>query len=253
MIVPTALHANSELRKIRCRLAAAVIAAVAVLGLSGCQSMVGSSTESAQVRFIDTSVDSPALDLYVNGNGAAYSLGYATFSSYIPVTPGTSLISANRANTGQALVNAHAALAAAHQYTAVVSSRLGSLQEKIYPDLTPAAVPGMLSVRVLNEADGAPLDVYLVPGSGSLASAAPLASGLSFTGATGYEHIAANTAYTVAAIPAGAAPSAANAVTVSGITLTGGSGAVRTVVLSDLAGADGKGVYGFVLDDGEGQ
>lgn len=228
---------------------AAVCAMVA--GLSGCQSIVANTTDAAEVRFVDTSVDAPAVDLYVNGSGAAYNLSYGTFSSYVAVIPGASQISANRANTGQVLTNAHAALAGAHQYTAVVSNHLGSLQENIYPDASPAPVSGMISVRVLNEADTAPLDVYLVPGSSALALASPVVSDLSYTSDDGYVRLPANTTYTVFAIPAGAVPTAANAVTVGGITVTGSSGAVRTLVLSDAAKIEGKAVFGFVLDDSE--
>lgn len=233
------------------RVGAGAVLCVAVLGMSGCQSIVSGTTEPSQVRFVDTSVDAPPLDLYVNGTGAAYSLGYATFSSYVDVTPGASLVSANRANSSQAVVNAHTALLSGRQYTAVVSNHLGNLQESLYPDVAPSTEPGMISVRVLDEADTSPLDVYLVPTAGSLALSSPLASGLGYMSATGYEHLAANTTYTVAALPAHALPSAASVVTVSGVTVTGAPGAVRTVVLADSSKIEGRSVYAFVLNDSE--
>lgn len=238
-------------RQMLVRAAAGAVLCGTVLGLSGCQIIAANTPDAALVRFVDTSVDAPALDVYVNGTGVAYNLGYATFSSYVPVSPGTREISANRVNTGQALINAHATLAGARQYTAVVSNRLGSLQENIYPDIPPAQVPGMISVRLLNAADTGPLDVYLVPGSSSLASSSPVVSNLPYTGEAGYVHLAAGTSYLVIAVPAGASPTAASAVTVSGITLSGSAGAVRTVVLSEAQKPGGKTVYGFVLDDSE--
>ena len=233
------------------RLTGGALLCVGVAALSGCQSIVANTTEAAQVRFVDTSVDAPAMDLYVNGTGAAYNLEYGTSSSYVGVIPGTAQISAERANTGQVLINAHASLAGSHQYTAVVSNRLGSLQENIYPDALPPTIPGMLSVRVLNVADSGPVDVYLVPGLNALPMASPIASNLSYTGEAGYVHLSANTSYTVVVFPAGAAPTAANAISVSGITVAGSSGAVRTLVLSDAAKIQGKAVFGFVLDDSE--
>ena len=223
----------------------------AVAGLPGCQSIVANTTDAAQVRFVDTSVDAPPLDMYVNGSGAAYNLSYGTFSTYMGVIPGAAQITANRASTGQALISAHAALSGSHLYTAIISNHVGSLQENIYPDVLPATVPGTLAVRVLNAADTSPLDVYLVPNLNALALASPVASNLSYTAEAGYVHLPANGTYMVVAVPAGAVPTIANAVTVSGITLTGGPGAVRTLVLSDAAKIDGKAVFGFVLNDSE--
>ncbi len=200
---------------------------------------------------MDTSLDAPPLDLYVNSTGAAYHLENATFSSYVAVVPGAYQIRANKANTGQVLVDAHATLAGAHQYTAVISHRLGSLQENIYSDTPPAALAGTMAIRVINAADTGPLDVYVIPSAASLGLASPVASGLGYAGDAGYARLQASTSYTVLAVPSGVAPTLASAVTVSGTTLSGGSGAVRTVVLSDAAKIDGKGVYAFVLDDSE--
>jgi hypothetical protein len=167
------------------------------------------------------------------------------------VNPGSYQISANRANTGQVLINAHAALAGAHQYTAVISNHLGSLQENIYPDAVPATVTGSIAVRVLDEADRGALDVYLVPNTGSLALSSPFVNALGYTADSGYFHAAANMNYTVVAVPAGAAPTPASAVSATGVVVGGSSGAVRTVVLSDGLKAEGKGVNAFVLDDSE--
>ena len=219
-------------------------------GLWGCQSIAADSTEAAQVRFVDTSVDAPGLDVYLNGNGTAYNLSFATVTSYIPVTPGDYKLSADRANSTQALVTAKAALGGTRQYTAVVSSALGSLQETVYPDANAPAPAGMISVRVLHAASGAgPLDVYLLPGSGNLATTAPLARGLGYTGNTAYVNVAASPVYTVVALPAGVPPTPAGAATLlGGVSVVASAGAVRTVVISDPPNG-GKGLYGFVLKD----
>ena len=237
---------NSQ--RILFRVASGAALWITVGALLGCQSITADSAEAAQVRFVDTSVDAPGLDVYLNGSGTAYNLSFATVTSYIPVSPGEYRISANRANTGQALVTARAALGDTRQYTAVVSSSLGSLQETVYPDASAPAPAGMISLRVLHAAAGAgPLDVYLVPSAGTLATAAPSARGLGYTGGTAYLNVAASSAYTVLALPAGTPP--AGAVTLlSGVTVSGNAGAVRTVVISDAPGG-GKGLYGFVLKD----
>ena len=208
-------------------------------------------TSGAEVRFVDTSLDAPALDVYLNGSGAAYNLGYATFSSYVPVSAGTCQFNANRASTGQALVSGKAMLAGGHQYTVIVGNRLSDLQQHVYPDALPAAVPGTVAVRVLNEIAGGPVDVYLVSGAGSLAAASPLVTNLGYGVNNAYVRVPAGPSFAVYVAPAGSSPLMAAALKVSGASVSGVSGAARTLVLTEAAARDGKGVYGIVLNDAE--
>ncbi len=242
------LRAFAQQRRVPSLLAGAVLF-VGSAGVSGCGSMMVNATE-AQVRFADTSVDAPALDVYLNGTGAAYNLGFATFSSYVPVMAGTYQFSANRANTGQALASGRAALVSGHQYTAVVGNRLGELQEHIYPDALPPAIAGTIAVRVLNEVEGGPMDVYLVPNAGLLASASPVATNLAYSANAGYARVPSNGSYVAFVVPAGSSPLANGAVKVSGANLSGGSGTARTLILTEAA-KEGKAVYGIVLEDAE--
>ncbi len=216
------------------------------LGLTGCSNMTPNSTE-AQVRFADISADAPALDVYLNGTGAAYNLGYATYSSYLPVEAGAYQFSANRANTGKALTGGRANLLSGHQYTAVVGNRLGELREHIYPDVVPAPIAGTIAVRILNEVEGGPVDVYLVLNASLLASAAPAATNLAYATNAGYLRVPANASYAIFVAPAGSAPTG-GAVKVSGVSVSGGSGTARTLILTEAA-KEGKGLYGVVLED----
>ncbi len=223
---------------------------VAALGMSGCQSITADSAESAQVRFVDMSVDAPALDLYLNGNGAAYNLSFGTVTSYVAVSPGEYHINANRGSTAQALVNTRAALGGTRQYTAVVSSALGSLQETVYPDANAPAPAGMEAVRVLHAAaDAGPIDVYLVPSTGSGTASTSLVRDLSYTGGGSYIDVPAAASYAVAVVPAGVTLAAANGGLLNGVSVNGASGAVRTIVLSETPQRSGKGLYGLVLND----
>ena len=244
----TCFRALPQRRRVFCLLAGAVLS-VASEGISGCGSMMVNATE-AQVRFVDTSVDAPALDGYLNGTGTAYNLGFATFSSYVPIAAGTYQFSANRANTGQALASGRAALVSGHQYTAVVGNRLGDLQEHIYPDASPPSIAGTIAVRVLNEAEGGPVDVYLVLNVGLLASASPVATNLAYSANAGYARVPSNASYMIFVVPAGSSPLATGAVKVGGASVSGGSGTARTLVLTEAA-KDGKAVYGIVLEDAE--
>lgn len=218
------------------------------LGLAGCGNMSLNTTE-ARVRFADVSADAPALDVYLNGTGAAYNLGYATYSSYVPVGAGAYQFSANRASTGQALTGGRATLLGGHQYTAVVGNRLGDLREHIYADALPATVAGTIAVRILNEVDGGPIDVYLVSSAAMLASAAPVATNLIYGANGGYARVPANASYTIFVAPAGSAPNS-GAAKVSGANVSGGSGTARTLILTEAA-KESKGLYGVLLEDAE--
>ena len=244
--------ASSKSRRFDRGLQLASVLLAGALGLSGCQSITADSLNAAQVRFVDASVDAPALDFYLNGGGSAYNLSFGTVTSYVAAGTGESRISANRANTAQTLASARASLVGTRQYTAVVSNTLGSLQETIYPDANAPAPAGMISIRILNEAAGlGPVDVYLVPNSGSLTTTAPLVRDLGYTGNGGYLDVPAGASYSVTVLAAGAATSSANGGLTSGVSVNGPSGAVRTVVLSDAQIATGKRLDGLVLDDFE--
>ena len=220
------------------------------LGLAGCGTMAVSTTE-AQMRFVDTSADAPALDVYLNGMGQAYNLDFGSFSSYVPVDAGNAQLTANRASTTQALAAGKTALLTGHRYTAVVANRLGELQEHVYPDAAPAPMAGAMTVRVLNEVEGGPLDLYLVANAGALATATPAVSNLGYAQSGGYIRVPAGTSYAVYAAPAGSSPLSPGVLKVNGASVGGASGAVRTLVLSEAGARGGKGLYGVVLEDPE--
>ena len=239
----------SNRRQASLRWLAAGALTAATLALAGCQSLTEGALDSAQVRFVDVSPGSPDMDLYVSGSGAAYNLGYGTVTSYVAVSPGASTISANRANTLQPLASVRATLNGSRQYTAVVSNSLGSLDETLYPDRSTPAPAGMIAVRVLNEATrGGPLDVYLVPGTGALATTAPVARDLGYSASSGYIELPASGSYSIMALPAGTASGPAASSLLSDVSLRASSRSVRTVVITDAPAGD-KGLSSFVLED----
>ncbi len=222
------------------------------LGLSGCGSAgFDSSLSPAEVRFVQVSPGSPEMDFYVNGAGAAYSVGYANFTSYLPVSPGPVNVSARRTGTAGTLSSGDATLSAGRRYTALISHGLGNLQERIYLDQDTPASPGQVAVRVLNEVEGiASVTVYLSPtGSGGAAPAAPasvlnLGSGV----ASGYVNVASGGTYTVSATTTAGALN----VPIGTAILKAASGSAHTVVFAGTAQpAGGHSVAGFVLDDAD--
>ena len=218
------------------------------LGLVGCGSLTpDSSLSAAQIRFVEVSPGAAEMDFYVNGSGAAYGVGFANFTSYLPANPGPAGISATRAGTGQSLVSMQGTLSGGHQYTAVVSHHLSNLQERLYQDMDTPAPPGQVAVRILNEVEGAgTINFYLAPSEVNGTPAGPpsmlaVASG----GSSSYVDLPAGTGYTVSATVAGTSV----AVPVSTVSLKAGSGAVRTVVFAGTLQAGGHGVVSFLLND----
>ncbi len=210
-----------------------------------------SATEAAQIRFVDTSIDAPGLDLYVNGTGAAFNLGFSTSTSYVPLAPGNYEIAAQRSRSGQALASMHAALAAGRSYTALVTHPLNGLAQVVYEDQPTAAAPGTVAVRVLDEAVlPVAVDVYVVPVHS--ASSGPghslLAAGLHAGGNSGYINLPAAANFLITVVPAGTTPAASTA-PLGSTTVLASSGAVRTVVLADSQQRPGKAVYAFALTD----
>jgi hypothetical protein len=207
--------------------------ALAAATLTGCQNMQINADNAAMVRVIDASPDVAGMDLYENGSPVAYNLSFSTTSSYVPLLPGTHVLSANMAGSRQMLISSTAMLANSKQYTAIIGSTAASLRETILQDATQPAPAGQVSFRLLNESThhGA-VDVYLVPDTGKLSTTMPLVTGLSFGMPTGYFNMPAGT-YAVDVVKSGTLPTSATPTLLSDRQIAYDSGAVRTVVLID--------------------
>ena len=216
-------------------------------GLAGCGSLgVDTSLSAAQIRFVQVSPGGPDMDFYVNGSGAAYGLGFATFTSYLPVNPGLTSLSVTKAGAGQALAQGQTGLLAGHQYTAVLSHGMGNLREVVYADQDTPAPQGQIAVRVLNEVEAMPaVSVYVVP-AGSGGGVPPVAVfSLSAGGASGYLDLPANGSYTVTAMVAEGALN----VPIGSVTVKAVSGAVQTLIFGGTVQSGGHGIVGFALED----
>lgn len=67
----------------------ALLLGVSLLSMAGCAGVTANSPEAAQIRFVHASPEAPALDMYLDGDGAAYNLSFGTVTSYVSVSPGT--------------------------------------------------------------------------------------------------------------------------------------------------------------------
>jgi hypothetical protein len=213
---------------------------VAAVALAGCQGISMGAGSMAQLRIIDASPDAPAIDSYQNNAALAYNLGFGTATSYVAMQPGSYTLAADRAGTRQALAAATASLAAGHQYTAIVGNVNAALQQTLLLDQSTPAPEGEVAVRLVDQATRAgAVDVYLVPRSGKLSTTAPIATNLSFGSNSGYIDLPAGI-YELAVVPTGTVPLPSTVTLLSGAQVEYASGAVRTIVLIDIASATGS-------------
>jgi hypothetical protein len=210
-----------------CRVALAVLA---VGALAGCQ---GIDMSSPNLRVIDASPDAGTLDVYQNNTGLAYNLGLGTVTSYMPMTPGTYTLTAEKGGTRQTLAASTVTLVGGRQYTVVISNIAAGLQQTVLLDQNTPAPAGQMAIRLVQDAtrSGA-VDVYLVPKSGHLAGSTPLAVNLNFGANSGYLVVPAGT-YALDVVPVGTTLASNTVTLLSGAQVEYVSGSVHTVVLLD--------------------
>ncbi len=203
-----------------------------LLALSGCQA-VQTTTNGAQIRFIDASPDAPGLDFYTGNAALAYNLGFSYVTSYVPMDPGTYTITADTAGSRQVLSSAKGTLSGASQYTVLVGNVAADLQQTILKDQTQPAPTGQIDLRFLDQATriGA-IDLYLVPAGQKLAAVTPVLTNVKFPTNSGYLPVPTG-AYTLIIVPTGTVPTATTVATYTGPQVTYTAGSATTIVLVD--------------------
>jgi hypothetical protein len=235
------------------RFARLSLLAVLLAALPGCQ---GISMGSAELRIIDTAPDAGSIDAYQNNAALAYNLDFGAITSYVPMSPGSYTLAADKAGTRQALATGSATLIAGRQYTEIVGNIAGSLQQTVLQDRSEPAPAGQVEIRLVQQAvrSGA-VDIYLVPQHGGrLVAGSPIAVNLGFGANSGYLAVPAGT-YALEVVPAGTTLVPATVTLMSGAQIDYPSGIVRTIVLMDqeVLGAHTAGltpgVQAIVADD----
>ena len=201
------------------------------LSLSSCTNVAGFSQPSL-VRVIDASYIAPAVNIYVESTLFAGNIGEGYVSNYGTVTPSqAAIIKVTQATGGAALVTASATLNAGAQHSAFLTDNGASPTEymvTVLEDQQTAAAAGHSAFRFLNQAPRTgPVDVYMVPGSTTLANTIPLCTSVAVGSTCGYVSFASQTV-TMVITPAG---TTTPKFTSTALGLTGGE--VRTVVIVD--------------------
>lgn len=216
----------------RTRLLAIMAGALALaMGVSACSNVAGFSQPSL-VRVIDASYIAPAVNIYVENTLFAGNIGEGYISNYGAVTPSPSAqIKVTQATGGKSLVNAAATLNAGAQHSVFLTDNGASPTSylvTVLEDQQNAAAAGHSAFRFLNQAPrtGA-VDVYMVPGSATLANTIPLCTALPVGSTCGYVSFASQSVSMVITPTGQVAPKYAS----TALALSGGE--VRTVVIVD--------------------
>jgi hypothetical protein len=226
------------------------LAALALLaaGLAGCQSIAGTQ-EYTLVRFIDASPDAPSLDVYEGNAAIAYSLGLGTVTSYIPIGTGGYTFSVDTAGTQQQLATVHGIYVLGNQYTVLTGNIAANLQMTVVKDQSTPSPAGEVGFRILDQSTRAgAVDVYLQPVGSTLAGVAPIATGVTFGGNTGYID-APSGAYSIVVYPTGTVPTSATTPLYSSTQAEYSGGAARSVVILDQKLPATPGVQVIIADD----
>jgi hypothetical protein len=209
------------------------------------------NSSSSQVRIIDVSPDAPNLDIYQSHEALAYSLGFGTITSYVPVTPGTYNIAANSTGTAQIVSSAKNTFQPSTQYTVLIGNTASSPQQLTLKDQSQPAPSGQIDLRFIGQAPRAgAVDIYLVPPGQTLADAKPIATNVNVGVNTGYLSAPTGT-YTIVMMPAGAIPTGTTPPAYTGIQVAYADGSARTIILIDQRQVSGYHLQIITADDYE--
>ena len=226
----------------------AALALAALITLTGCQGLIGNPS-SSQVRIIDVSPDAPNLDIYQSHEALAYSLGFGTITSYVPVTPGTYTIAANSTGTAQVVSAAKETFLPSTQYTVLIGNAVASPQQFTLKDQSQPAPSGQIDLRFIGQAPRAgAVDIYLVPPGQTLTDARPVATNVNLGVNTGYLSVPSGT-YSIIMLPAGAIPTGATTPAYAGSQVAYADGSARTMIVIDQRQVSGYHLQVITADD----
>jgi len=111
----------------------------------------GATTERSFVRVVHASPNTPAVDVYVDGEPVLQAVEFGTVSQYLALTPGDYSITVSLAGEGieTAVVAARVTVGRARYYTIVAANLLRTLDLVVYED-DDELVPGQAKLRAIN-------------------------------------------------------------------------------------------------------
>jgi hypothetical protein len=157
------------------------------------------SGSTANIRFVQGSIDAPSVDFLVNGTTHQSDMLYGNASSYVSVKAGNSQVQAIPVDSTKPLLDQTVSLADSANETVILTGRVAQLKPFVLNDgsTTTGGTTGAASVRVVSiSTQMGPADVYIIPSGGTLSAAAAVSSGLDFDQDTGYQSVDVGTGTT---------------------------------------------------------
>jgi hypothetical protein len=217
------------------------------IGLAACSSVAGYNQPSL-LRVIDASYIAPAVNVSVENQVIATNIGQGAITQYGTIAPSNdAAIDVTAATGGKTLVETNGTLLAGHQHSVFLTDNGAaptSYTVTVLEDQQVSAATGHSAFRFLNQAPktGA-VDVYMVPGSSTLANSIPLVADLPVGNTAGYISFTSQTV-TLVITPTGTLKPKYTSTPMS---LTGGE--VRTVLIVDTQLTSNPPVEVFVAND----
>ena len=168
------------------RRAASLFLVISLLGFAlACGS--GSSSSTANLRFIQGSPDAPPVNYVVDKATQSSNLLYGNASTYASVKSGNRNVQIIPVNSTKPLLSQTVTLADSANETLILTGPVAQLKPLVLTDGTTAGTTSSNNVRIVNiSTTMGPADVYIIPAGNSLSTATPVATDLDFDQNTGY-------------------------------------------------------------------
>lgn len=147
----------------------------------------GSSSSTANLRFVQGSPDAPPVNYIVDKATQSSNLLYGNASTYASVKSGNRNVQIVPVNSTKPLLAQTVTLADSANETFILTGPVAQLKPLVLTDGTTTGTTSSNNVRIVNiSTTMGPADVYIIPAGNSLSTATPAATSLDFDQNTGY-------------------------------------------------------------------
>ena len=166
--------------------AALIGVAITLAGCGGSDDDVLPPAPQAQLRAVHASADTPAVDVYINGNRALQNVTFGAASAFSPVAAGNTRVQVTLAGqaASTAPIDVTAPLTAGRDYTAIAigsgSTGATRLQAVLVDDAGAAPAAGQVKLRVVHGAPAVPAVDIFVTAPGAALPSTPTIAALAF-------------------------------------------------------------------------
>jgi hypothetical protein len=147
----------------------------------------GSSSDTGQLRFLQTSPSAPHVDLLIDGTTESSNMAYGNSSGYITVKAGSRQLQAVPVNSTSPLLDLSVPITSSGNITVLLTGSSSSIKSLVLTDGGTTSSTGNGYVRVVNASVSmGPADVYIVAAGSGVNGATPAATNLALNQDGGY-------------------------------------------------------------------